>query len=53
MIQQLNAENTNLHSQCLWQINDKTLFDGNLINKAAVFKYKITGAWDKPIIKEQ
>jgi|UPI000255FEE5 uncharacterized protein YhdP len=36
----------------VWAI-DKTLFDGNLINKAAVFKYKITGAWDKPIIKEQ
>ena len=36
----------------VWAI-DKTLFGGDLINKAAVFKYKITGAWDKPIIKEQ
>lgn len=41
----------------VWAI-DKTLFGGNLINKAVdkimVFEYKITGAWrDKPIIKEQ
>ncbi|CAC9489052.1 FIG006388: Possible exported protein [uncultured Gammaproteobacteria bacterium] len=40
----------------VWAI-DKTLFGGKLINKAvdkvAAFEYKITGAWDKPIIKEQ
>ncbi len=40
----------------MWAL-DKTLFDGNLINKTLnkiiMFEYKITGPWDGPIIKEQ
>lgn len=40
----------------VWAI-DETLFSGKLINKAVdkivTFEYKITGPWDKPIIKEQ